>query len=264
MDIALLISTYNWPEALDLVLRSVVRQSRQPDEVLIADDGSDEQTAELIGDYAGRLPIKHIWHEDQGFRKSIILNKAVRQVTSPYIIEIDGDIILHKHFITDHLKAAERGYFVQGSRAMIGERKSKEILETKQMDFHALTAGIRGRFNAVRFPVFSNIFRTNPLSSQNIKGCNLAFWREDYIKVNGYYNGFEGWGWEDYEFAERLINAGIRKKRLKWAAIGYHLFHPLNSKANFEPNKLIYEESVNHRLAYREPGYLQTPNPVIV
>ncbi len=264
MGVSLLISTYNWPEALDLVLRSVVRQSHQPDEVLIADDGSDERTAELIGNYASRLPIKHIWHEDKGFRKSIVLNKAVRQSTNPYIIEIDGDIVIHRHFIKDHLKAAERGFFVQGSRTMIGERRTAEAIAAKQLDFSALSKGVSGRFNAVRLPSLSGLFRTNPLSSHNIKGCNLAFWREDYLKVNGYYNGFEGWGWEDYEFAERLINSGIRKKRLKWAAIGYHLFHPLSSKANYGPNKKIYEESVAQKLAYREPGYLQTSSPFII
>lgn len=256
MNVALLISTYNWPEALDLVLRSVIRQSHQPDEVLIADDGSDDRTGEFIGRFAGRLPIKHIWHEDEGFRKSIIVNKAVRHATSPYIIEIDGDIILHKHFVKDHLKAAERGYFVQGSRAMIGARKSTEILESKQLNFHALTAGMHTRFNAIRFPQLSGLFKTDPQSSHNVKGCNLAFWLDDYKKVNGYYNGFEGWGWEDYEFAERLINAGVRKKRLKWAAVGYHIFHPLHSRGNFEPNELIYRETVKEKLAYREPGYV--------
>ncbi|MFC7524890.1 glycosyltransferase family 2 protein [Parapedobacter sp. GCM10030251] len=257
MNVTLLISTYNWPEALDLVLRSTVRQSRQPDEVVIADDGSDERTAELIGNYAGRLPIKHVWHEDKGFRKSIILNKAVREVSSSYIIEIDGDIILHRHFIKDHLKAAERGFFVQGSRAMIGERKSKQILESKQLDFYALSPGMHTRFNAIRFPLLSGLFKTNPQSSHNVKGCNLAFWLDDYKKINGYYNGFEGWGWEDYEFAERLINAGIMKKRLKWAAVGYHIFHPLSSRGNFEPNELIYRETVREKLAYREPGFIQ-------
>ena len=257
MNVSLLLSTYNWPEALDVVLRSIIRQSHLPDEVVIADDGSDERTATLIGNYAGRLPIKHVWHEDKGFRKSIILNKAVREITSPYIIEIDGDIILHRHFVKDHLKAAERGFFVQGSRAMIGQRKSAQVLESKQLDFKAWSAGMTTRFNAIRFPLLSGLFKTDPQSSHNVKGCNLAFWLDDYKKINGYYNGFEGWGWEDYEFAERLINAGVRKKRLKWAAVGYHIFHPLSSRGNFAPNELIYRETVKEKLAYREPGFIQ-------
>lgn len=257
MKVALLISTYNWPEALELVLTSVLRQSRRPDEVLIADDGSDERTARVVEAFRDvhQLPIKHVWHEDNGFRKSIILNKALRQATAPYIIEIDGDILLHRHFVADHIRAAEPGYFVQGSRAMIGERKSREILQAKRWNIHALSSGMTTRFNAVRFPLLSGLFKTDPQSSHNVKGCNLAFWLADYIKINGYYNGFEGWGWEDYEFAERLINAGVKKKRLKWAAVSYHIFHPLYSRGNFEPNELIYRETVKEKLIYRAPGF---------
>src|SRR5690606_3406642 len=133
----------------------------------------------------------------------------------------------------------------------------------KQLDFNFLSKGLSGRFNAIRLPAFSSVFRSKPFSSRNIKGCNLAFWKDDYIKVNGYYNGFEGWGWEDCEFAERLINVGIKKKRLKWAAIGYHLYHPISSKGNFGMNKQIYDESVAQKLSYREPGYLQTASSII-
>lgn len=257
MKVALLVSTYNWPEALELVLLSILRQSRMPDEVIIADDGSDERTALLINTFIDKhgMSIKHVWHEDKGFRKSIILNKALKQATSPYIIEIDGDIILHKHFVADHLRAAQPGFFVQGSRAMIGERKSNEILKTKQLDFHAFTSGMHTRFNALRLPLLSGLFKTDPTSSHNVKGCNIAFWRQDFIAINGYYNEFKGWGWEDYEFAERLINSGIMKKRLKLAAVCYHIFHPLNSRGNFEPNEIIYRETVKGKLAYREVGY---------
>lgn len=257
MSISLIISTYNWPEALGLVLDSVASQTRIPDEIIIADDGSDARTSKLIANFESKhnLNIKHIWHEDKGFRKCIILNKALHASTSSYIIEIDGDIILNKHFINDHLKAAEKGFFVQGSRSMIGETRSKQILTTKKCKLHAFSAGMVTRFNAIRFPLLSTIFKTDPTSSHNVKGCNLAFWKEDYININGYFNGFEGWGWEDYEFAERLINSGVKKKRLKWAAVCYHLFHPLSCRANFIPNEMIYQETVRERIIRRTPGY---------
>lgn len=258
MKIALLISTYNWPEALEVVLLSVLRQSRMPDEILIADDGSDERTARVVEKFRDdwTMPIKHVWHEDNGFRKSIILNKAIKQAKAPYIIEIDGDILLHPHFVEDHLQAVQPGYFVQGSRAMIGERKSKQILKRKRWWLHAFSPGMHTRFNALRLPFLSRFFTTDPASSHKVKGCNFAFWRADYIRVNGYYNGFEGWGWEDYELAQRLINAGLRKKRLKLMAIGYHLFHPLVSRRNFNPNELIYQETIREKLTYREPGFI--------
>lgn len=257
MKIALLISTYNWPEALELVLTSVTRQSRWPDEILVADDGSDDRTARLIEGFKTtyQLPIKHIWHEDRGFRKSVILNKAIKESTAPYILEIDGDIILHPHFVADHLQAAQPGYFVQGSRAMIGEQKSKQILARKQWRLHAFSTGMHTRFNALRLPFFSRFFTTDPKSSHKVKGCNFAFWREDYIRVNGYHNGFEGWGWEDYELAQRLINAGVKKKRLKLTAVGYHLFHPLVSRGNFNPNEQIYRKTVQEKITYCDVGY---------
>lgn len=256
-SISLIISTYNWPEALGLVLESVANQTHLPDEVIIADDGSNDTTSLLISNFAAKsnLNIKHIWHEDRGFRKCEILNKALHACTSDYIVEIDGDIILNKHFINDHLKAAQKGYFVQGSRAMIGEERTKEVLATKKMGLHAFSKGMVTRFNAIRLPILSTLFTTNPTSSHNVKGCNLAFWKDDYIKINGYFNGFEGWGWEDYEFAERLINSGVKKKRLKLAAVGYHLFHPLSSRANFVPNELIYKETVKEGIIHRSPGF---------
>ncbi|MFD1769665.1 glycosyltransferase family 2 protein [Sphingobacterium suaedae] len=255
MTVSLIISTYNWPEALELVLLSVAEQSVMPDQIVIADDGSDARTATIINSFKHRFPIEHVWHEDNGFQKTLILNKALRVCKTDYIIEIDGDIILHKHFVKDHLAAAQKGYFVQGSRAMIGETLSKISLQQKRLSFSCLTKGMTTRFNAIRFPLLSSLFKTDPCSSHNVKGCNLAFWLEDYVRINGYFNGFTGWGWEDYEFAERLINSGIKKKRLKWAAVGFHIFHPLSSRANFKPNELIYRETVNNKMWHRSPGF---------
>ena len=257
LTIAVLISTYNWPEALELVLLSLLKQTRLPDEVLIADDGSGPKTKALIHYYQNifPVPIKHAWQKDKGFRKCLILNKAVKLAETEYIIEIDGDIIVNPKFIADHARAATKGYFVQGSRAMLTKAKTKEILKTRQINFHSLSKGIYSRFNAIRIPLLSVFFNPNPRSSWNVKGCNLAFWRNDYIRVNGYYNDFEGWGWEDYEFAVRLINAGILKKRLKMAAISYHIFHEVHDRENFLPNELIYRQTIAEKLTYCKSGY---------
>jgi glycosyltransferase involved in cell wall biosynthesis len=257
LTIAVLISTYNWPEALELVLLSLLKQTRLPDEILIADDGSMEKTKALIDYYKSLFPItiKHAWQEDKGFRKCLILNKAVKLAEAKYIIEIDGDIIVNPKFIADHARAATKGYFIQGSRTMLTEAKTIEILKTKQINFHSLSKGIYSRFNAFRIPLLSIFFNPNPRSSWNVKGCNLAFWRDDYIRVNGYYNDFEGWGWEDYEFAARLINVGILKKRLKMAAISYHMFHKIHDRENFFPNELIYRKTIAEKSIYCKSGY---------
>ncbi|MBL4674906.1 MAG: glycosyltransferase family 2 protein [Mucilaginibacter sp.] len=255
--IGILVSTYNWPSALELVFLSILQQTVMPDEILIADDGSAEETIQLIDAYRKKfnIPLKHAWHEDNGFRKSIVLNKAVKLAEADYIIEIDGDIVLDRRFIADHILQAQKGYFVQGSRAMINEAKTNQMIKDKDIKLNPLSKGLYTRFNAYRIPALAKFYNNKPLDPMNVKGCNLAFWRNDYIKVNGYYNDFEGWGWEDYEFAARLINSGVYKKRVKMVAISYHLFHKQTSRANYFPNEVIYRRTVDEKLTYCDSGY---------
>ena len=260
ITVALLISTYNWPAALELVLISVLKQTHLPDEIIIADDGSTDETKELIEKYRSKfnIPVKHIWHEDKGFRKSLILNIAVKSITSEYIIQIDGDIIVHPEFIKDHLKVAEKGNFVQASRAMINKIKSEEILKTKQTNFNFISKGLYSRFNAIRLPFLAKIFLLDHKNSYNTKGCNLAFWKEDFISVNGYYNDFQGWGGEDYEFAARLLHQGIKRKKVKLMALCYHIYHKINSRANAGANDIIYQKTIAEKGTYATNGYLQS------
>ncbi|MGY4383521.1 glycosyltransferase involved in cell wall biosynthesis [Pedobacter sp. UYP24] len=259
-SVALLISTYNWPQALELVLASLTQQTKMPDEIIIADDGSSEDTKKIILSFQQKLsvPITHVWHEDNGFRKSLILNKAVKEIQSDYIIEIDGDIILHPKFIEDHIKEARKGYFVQGSRAMIEEKKANEILKSKQINLSFFSTGLYSRFNAIRIPLLTKIFLLDPSNPYHIKGCNLAFWRKDYIAINGYYNTFEGWGGEDYEFGARLLHSGVKRKRLKMAALCFHIFHKINSRANTGPNDIIYRKTISEKSTYASVGYKET------
>ena len=120
---SLIISTYNRSDALELCVKSVLRQSLLPDEIIIADDGSKEDTGELIHQLAAssEVPIIHVWHEDLGFRLASIRNKAIAKASKEYIIQIDGDIVLHKDFVKDHVRFAKKGSFVTGSRVLIRE-----------------------------------------------------------------------------------------------------------------------------------------------
>ena len=131
MKTALLISTYNWPEALELVLKSILKQSQFPDEILIADDGSKEDTRSLIESYKNKIaiPVIHFWQEDEGFKKSHILNKAIANSKVDYIIQIDGDCIMHKDFVKDHISRAEESVFLFGSRVNI--KKESLVLTSK-------------------------------------------------------------------------------------------------------------------------------------
>src|SRR3546814_319958 len=107
-DCSLIVSTYNWPEALTCCLNSIAAQTVLPTEIIIADDGSTEETKNATVDWSKRthIPLIHVWHADQGFRLSEIRNKAIQRAAHPYIIQIDGDIILDSNFIEDHLKSA--------------------------------------------------------------------------------------------------------------------------------------------------------------
>lgn len=254
---SLVISTYNWPEALDLCLKSLMTQKYLPQEIIIADDGSRKETRELIRQYQQHspVPLKHIWHEDNGFRKTIILNAAIQQAEGEYIIQIDGDIIVHPSFVSDHLRSAKRGQFIRGSRAMIRENTSTRIQESKDVAFSFFSKGILHRFNAVRLPFLASLIKTDPYSPADVKGCNMAFWKSDFIRVNGYNNNLTGWGHEDIELAARFINNGIVKRHLKLSAVCYHIHHELNSRHREKENKRHYEEVLSNGLKFCTNGY---------
>jgi glycosyltransferase involved in cell wall biosynthesis len=254
---SLIVSTYNWPQALELVLISIMKQTKMPLEVIIADDGSGITTRQLIDDYQKNFPVplKHVWHEDLGFRKTIILNESVRQSKGNYIIQIDGDIILHPKFIEDHIKYAKPGYFIKGSRGMLSKNKTLSILESKHISISPFQSGLGSKINATRFPVMCPVFFGNPSLTRNVKGCNFAFWKNNFIEVNGYDNSMEGWGHEDIEIAARLVNIGIKCRHLKMVAVCYHLHHKLNSRHQQKSNFLVYERVVKEHIKFCENGY---------
>lgn len=231
---SLVIATYNWPAALGLCLKSVACQTCMPDEIIIADDGSDKSTREVVESYQKILsvPIVHVWHEDQGFRKTIILNKAIGLANSEYIIQIDGDVILNKHFISDHLALKELKTFIRGTRAMLTEDLTKKILQSGTVELSPFGTGIENRNNAFRSYTLKWFGNRKERSCRSVRGSNLSFWKADFISVNGYNNELTGWGHEDEELAARFINSGVIKKIVKLAAVQYHLHHPISERTN--------------------------------
>ncbi len=229
---SLVISTYNWPEALNVCLLSVMNQSHLPSEIIIADDGSDERTKEVIEAYQkiDKVEIVHIWHPDDGFRLSTIRNKAIAKARYSYIVQIDGDIVLNRHFIQDHLAVAEEQCFIRGTRSHITQPFVQETLKQRKINFRFYSKGVKNRFNALRIPFLSWIVTKKKLSGKNIKGCNMAFWKKDFIEVNGYNNALTGWGHEDEELATRMVNKGVQKKSVKLRCVQFHIFHPLATR----------------------------------
>lgn len=247
MRTALLISTYNWPDALELVMKSALAQTVFPTEIIIADDGSNEKTKSLIEHFQQNnpVPVYHIWQEDLGFRKSKILNKAIAQTDSKYIIQIDGDCIMHEKFIEDHLKSAYKGVYLYGSRVNILPDFVTGIFEKKQIHFDFFSEEIKNKSRSLHIPFLSNFYKNHDGISKKFRGCNVSYWRDDFIAVNGYNEDFEGWGREDSDLVIRLGNSGIKAKRLRYAGIVFHLFHKINSKENFELNDKMQNETIS-------------------
>lgn len=249
LSVSLIISTYNWPAALRLCILSVQHQTLLPKEVIIADDGSGEETRLLIEQLQQHFPIPviHCWHEDNGFRKTIILNRAVKQASGTYIIQIDGDVILEKHFIADHLSVAESNVFVRGTRAHISKNLLAAVYHSSRIKFSFFSTGIINRFNALRIPAMAFLFERKVLNSSRVRGSNLAYWKADFMKINGYNNALKGWGHEDEELAVRFVNNGIFKKAIKFKAVQFHLSHNESSRLN-EPE---HSKVVNEALLYQ-------------
>ena len=185
MNVSLLISTYNWKKALELSLRSVFDQTILPKEILIADDGSTDDTRKLIDEMReiSPIPIIHFWQEDNGFRVAIIRNKALASATGDYIVQIDGDIFLNRHFIQDHIEMAQSGFLVCGSRVSLSAKETEGLLNN-QIKRSALSSKIV--FNNMRTKILRHLLaeRYAKTSYKNIRGSNIAFWYKDLIAIN--------------------------------------------------------------------------------
>jgi glycosyltransferase involved in cell wall biosynthesis len=256
LRISLVITTFNWPEALDLALESVRSQSRLPDEVVVADDGSAEPTTRLLRSWSGRLavPLRHVWQENRGFRAARIRNLALAASRGDYLLLVDGDMVLHPEFVADHVLAAERGCFVQGSRSDTDSARAAAMLGARDARFGPLTPGIRKRHMTLRSPWLSAIASRKAFTIDRVKTCNQGLWRTDLIKVNGFDERFIGWGPEDKECGARLNHSGIMRKYVRFLALATHLNHPRRDPAGVNPNDAILAATLAQRLTRCELG----------
>jgi len=250
LETTLIISTYNWPKALELVLLSLLKQSILPDEIIIADDGSTKETKQLIERYSNRFQfgIQHIWQADNGFQKTSILNKAVAKAKGDYIIQIDGDIVLHKHFIKDHNESAKQGVFIHGSRTFLNKEITTNAIQASNINFSIFKNGIKNRFNGLYSPCLSKIISRKNNNLKGTRGCNFSFWKQDFITVNGYNEDMIGWGKEDTELSVRLINNNLQKHKLKCRAVCYHLHHKISSRRGLNINNTILELALQNKI----------------
>jgi glycosyltransferase involved in cell wall biosynthesis len=263
IGVSLIISTYNWPEALNLCLISVRNQTLLPDEVIIADDGSTDETRNLISKYQHDFPVPvvHVWQPDEGFQLAKIRNKAIAAAHHEYIVQIDGDLVLNRHFIEDHVSFRKKNTFVSGSRVIMNKELSASIIGAENTKIHLTSKGLLNVFNGFRISILTKLMEGYKHADiYYLRGCNMAFWRSDLVKINGYNEAFIGWGREDNEIGLRLINSGIKKRIIKFSAVVFHIYHPEKIRAGLNANDELMHRTAAEKTKYCEIGlnqYLQ-------
>lgn len=256
MKATLIISTYNWPQALELVLLSALNQTQMPDEIIVADDGSTIDTTSLIERFKTKfnIPLVHVWHEDDGFRKSVILNKAIAQAKGDYIIQADGDCVLHSNYVEDHVHYALENTYLFGSRVNIQKEYLDTLFEEKRIRFNAFSKGIKKRTRALHIPFLSQFYKASDQFSKKYRGCNTSYFKSDFVAVNGYNEDFKGWGREDSELALRFHNFGLQGKRLRYRGIVFHIYHNEKSKSRLEINNDIELQTIANKSVWCKNG----------
>ncbi|HAH23387.1 MAG TPA: glycosyl transferase family 2 [Prolixibacteraceae bacterium] len=229
MKISLIISTFNKPEYLFHCLKSITELKEFPDEVIIADDGSGEETTQLIEQFKAQFPVPfiHIRQEDEGFRLARNRNNGLLTSTGDYLIFIDDDLILHPLFIADHRHYAMQGCFYCGSRVRIGPKKTAVLMKNHRNRISFWESDIQSRLSALRIPFLHKIITGPGYTPNRLRGCHMAFWKSDLISINGFDERYTSWGGEDSDIAMRMMHSGVKRINLKWAAICYHLYHSI-------------------------------------
>ena len=262
MKLSLIISTYNAPDALAKVFLGLALQKNWPDEILIADDGSTESTRELIDRWRreAKVPVHHLWHPDNGFLKTTILNQSVAAATGEYLVFTDGDCVPHPLFIADHRALAERGFWVQGRRCFVRERFVPDFVPGKTSVWQwALRGRVSRPHKSIRLP-FPLVLRNK--KQRGIIGCNMAFWRDDVMAVNGFDEEFLGRGiGPDSDLATRVYNLGRQRKFVYGRAIVYHLNHFIPPRDNLAAKRVWLQETIRSGKTRCERGVNQYLKP---
>jgi glycosyltransferase involved in cell wall biosynthesis len=260
MDIhaSVVVTTYNKPEELTLVLCGLHMQKIKPIEVLIADDGSTKKTKKVIDEWSciSEIPIKHIWHEDRGNRKLKICNKAVSESSGNYLIFLDGDSIPHHLWVNDHINAARPNTVLCGRRVRLGPEITKSVdldyIRSRKIEsvfgqnlISAIQKDTKRYFHGIRFPKL--LARCFHITERRLMGVNFSLHKYLFEKVGGYVDindkviTSKERRREDARLEIELLKAGAKRYPLINQGIVYHLFHEERP-----PNKEVDEFILNN------------------
>ena len=253
--ISILLATYNWPQALKLCLESLATQTDHLFEIIIADDGSTESTKQIIDAFQSThsISITHLWQEDQGFRKTKILNQAIEAAKGDYLIFLDGDCLVQPDFVARHRELAQKGFLVTGSRVLLNEKLTQELLANSRWDFklfisklleYRLNGGIN-KYWPLKIKLGNGSWRDyKKFVWRRIKGCNMACWKTDAQAIDGFDETMTGWGHEDADFVFRLQRHHIKRKSGSWSTEVLHLFHQIHDQSNAAENARRVREKI--------------------
>lgn len=259
--ISVIVTTWNREDALDAVLRSLAVQTDSDFEVIVADDGSGPATAKLIAGWKGKLglPLKHVWQEHRGFRAGEIRNRAIIASQGSYCIFLDGDCIARQNFIKTHRRLAERNWFVTGNRILLSEQLTTAILRDgldpeswkyREWVRERGKGGINRTVPLMRLPL-GPLRKLRFRAWRGARSCNLAVWRRDLDRIDGFDCAYEGWGREDSDLLVRLLHAGIRRKDGVFATGVLHLWHPAADRSWLPDNDRKLEDVLSDRRRIR-------------
>ena len=267
MRTAVIVTTYNRPDALAAVLEGYLAQENHDFELLIADDGSTDNTRKLIEGYASRapFPLQHVWQEDKGFRPGAARNRAAARTSAEYLIFVDGDCVPANHFVRQHLALAEAGYFLSGNRVLLSPTFTQQVLAQQAPihQWHAMrwlrawaTRDVNRLLPLLKLP--DGAFRKHsPQQWQGVKTCNLSLWRADFMHVNGFDEAYSGWGLEDSDLAIRLIHAGVHHKSARFATPVFHLWHRENDRSRLSENQKRLDDLIASKRIEARQGVSQ-------
>lgn len=267
-SLAVIITTYNRPDALSAVLTGYLAQKDRNFEIIVADDGSTSETAQIIADIQANADFKitHIWQEDQGFRAAAIRNRALAITFADYIIFSDGDCIPLPHFVAQHRRLAEAGWFLAGNRILMSEVLTQYVLADRVPVFTwtplrwlsaAMTKKVNRFIPLLPLPVTSPLRKIPAKRWEGVMTCNLSAWRSDLMKINGFDEAYSGWGLEDSDLVIRLLHAGVCHKSARFAAPVLHLWHRENDRGGLVENRRRLEDLLNSKRISVDHGVAQ-------
>jgi glycosyltransferase involved in cell wall biosynthesis len=245
--ISVIVTTYNREDALEAVLRSLARQSDQDFEVVVADDGSRATTAEIVDAWKDKIGqrLAHVWHEDRGFRAAEIRNRAILASHGAYVIFLDGDCLPRQDFVAAHRRLAEPGWFVAGNRILLSPAFTAKVLHDKLAPetwsfatwFAQRMRGGINRLAALLHLPLGPLRRLRRNKWRGARSANLAVWRADLDRVDGFDADYSGWGKEDSDIIVRLLRADVKRKDGVFATGVLHLWHKQEDRGRLPHNE---------------------------